>query len=215
VILLLDAGISGYLYRKSTNSAGSQACLTLYVADVSAPSLISSAGANLSTTAQLLAGETAANFFGDDLLDVAQSRSMARYVSRALASQRLSSSTFSDINGTISGSRQDRTVNLCVTNPDARTAQAAAGALGTAMTVARGRFIGTRMAQRTYVRVISDPTVGPASTSSSRLNFALRFFLGVLVALGAALLWDALDPHVRDAADAESALGAPVLARAP
>jgi capsular polysaccharide biosynthesis protein len=214
-ILLLNTALSGYLFRKSTHAAGYQSCLTLYVADVSSPSLIAAAGTNLQTTAQLLAGETAANFFADDLLDIAQSRSVSRYVAAEIGPKRLPSSAFADINGSVSGSRLDRTVNLCVTNPDAGTAQVVAGALGIAMTSARAQFIGPSMARRTFVREISDPTVGAAPTSSGRLTLALRLLLGLFAALGLALLWDAVDPNVRDAADAETALGAPVLAMLP
>jgi capsular polysaccharide biosynthesis protein len=83
------------------------------------------------------------------------------------------------------------------------------------MTSARAQFIGPSMARRTFVREISDPTVGAAPTSSGRLTLALRLLLGLFAALGLALLWDAVDPNVRDAADAETALGAPVLAMLP
>jgi capsular polysaccharide biosynthesis protein len=67
------------------------------------------------------------------------------------------------------------------------------------------------MAKRVYTRVISPASVGPAPTSHATLTLLLRLVLGVLVALGAAFLWDALDPHVRNRADVERALRVPVL----
>ena len=211
---MLDILVATALYARSARSAGYQSCTTLYVADVSAPSLVSAPSTTVLAT--LLSGETAANFFGDDILDVAQSRSVAAYVSRTLPGTALLTafphSSFSDINGSITGNRLDRTVNLCVTNPSSVTAQAAAGALATAMTSQRKRFIGSQMAHRTFVTVVSAPDVNPAPVSRSLLSFGLRIFLGVLLALALALLWDVLDPRVRDAEDVRRALDAPVLA---
>jgi hypothetical protein len=204
-IVLLDVVIAGYLYRKATHTAQSQACLTLYVADVSSPSLIAAAGTNLDTTAQLLAGETAANFFGDDILDVAQSKDVAHYLSQSTPGH-------PGLDGAVSGARQDRTVNLCVTNASAGIAAKAAKALGRAMTADRASFIGTRMAARTYVRVISPPTVSAVSTSHDKVDLLLRFVLGLAVAIAVGYAWDALDPRVRDERDVEQVTRAPVLA---
>jgi capsular polysaccharide biosynthesis protein len=211
VILVVDVLAAGYLFAKSTRSAGYQACTTLYVADTSAASMITAPSTSLQGLGQLLSGETAANFFADDILDVAQSRSVASSISASLAAARRPHTAFDDINGSVSGSRVDRTVSLCVTNPDSGSATAAARQLGIAMSKDRARFVGIDMAKRTYVAVISDPSVGPAPVSRSLLNLGLRFFLGVLFALGVALLWDAVDPKVRDREDVERALGAPVL----
>jgi capsular polysaccharide biosynthesis protein len=213
LIVALDLVVSGYLYRKADKSAGYQACLTLYVADVSAPSTISAPQTTLETAGQLLAGETAANFFADDILDVAQSTSVADFMKRrALASGRAEGSDLaSGFAGTVSGSRKDRTVGLCVSKPVGSTALAGGEALATAMTTERFRFIGKQMAKRTFVQVISAPQVGPAPRSHALLNFLLRVALGLLVALGLAYLWDAVDPTVRNVRDAEAALGVPVL----
>lgn len=208
VIIVLDVAASGYLYRKAHVSAGYQSCLTLYVGDLGAPSTIIAPGSNaLDTQSQALAGETAANFFGDDIVDVAQTRSVAAFVARH-AGPKLSPSTF---DGAISGSRLDRTVNLCVTNASASLAQKAGQALATALTTDRKLFFGP-MATRIYAGVVSSPQTSPAPTSHAVLSLLLRVFLGVLVALGVAFLWDALDPAVRDRTDLERALGAPVLA---
>jgi capsular polysaccharide biosynthesis protein len=68
------------------------------------------------------------------------------------------------------------------------------------------------MAHRTFVKQISAPGVGRTSASHDLLNLALRIILGVLVALGIAFLWDALDPAARDVRDVEASLGVPVLA---
>lgn len=211
-IVFLDALVSGYLYHKSARQAGFQACFTLYVADVSSPSLISAPPTSLAAEGQLLAGETAANFFADDVLDVAQSSAVARFVSARLRPQGLPSTAMSDVQGSVSGSRLDRTVNLCAANPNSASALAVAQQVGTAMTVDRARFVGPSMGRRTYVKLISPATVAPAPKSHQLLNLGLRVFLGVLVALGAALVWDALDPTVRGQRDMEQALGAPVLA---
>jgi capsular polysaccharide biosynthesis protein len=215
-IIALIVGFSlllgGYSFLKSYRSAGYQGCVTLYVADVSAPTQINAPSSTLETAGQLLAGETAANFFGDDILDVAQSADVARYVGKQLAPKHLPDSAVENIQGTVSGSRLDRTVNLCVANANATSALAAAQVLGTAMTSARADFIGAKMARRTFVKVISPASVAPVSKSRSLLNLALRIVLGLLVALGLALLWDAMDPTVRDRRDVESALGVPLLA---
>ncbi|HEY8685291.1 MAG TPA: hypothetical protein VIO57_06770 [Chloroflexota bacterium] len=209
-IVILDLLASGATYARSRHTAGYQACTTLYVADVSAPSLIAAPQTTLETAGQLLAGETAANFFGDDVLDVAESNVVANFVSARLAGRSLPSSSQSDINGSVSGSRHDRTVALCVTNPSGQTALAAASEVGTAMTSARSRFLGIDMARRTYVAVISSPTVGAVAASTSRLRLALEFILGLLLAGGIALLWDAADPTVRDRVDLEHLLNVPV-----
>jgi len=66
------------------------------------------------------------------------------------------------------------------------------------------------MARRTYVAVISSPTVGAVAASTSRLRLALEFILGLLLAGGIALLWDAADPTVRDRVDLEHLLNVPV-----
>jgi capsular polysaccharide biosynthesis protein len=210
IVLVLDVLFSGYQAVKSYRSVGYQSCLTLYVADVSSPSLIAAPPTSLQAAGQLLAGETAANFFADDILDVARSRSVADWVSGQIRSRALPTTAPGDI--TVGGSRLDRTVNLCVTNPNEASAQAAATALGTALTTERARFVGKPMAHRTYVQVISPPESGRAPASRSLLNLALRLILGLAVAVGLAFLWDALDPNVRGRQDAEAALGVPVLA---
>lgn len=208
--LVVLAGL--YSYAKSARHAGFQGCLTLYVADVSSPSLISAPSTTLDTAGQLLAGETAANFFADDILDVGQSSKVAGFISAKIAPLHLPNTGVADINGAVSGSRRDRTVNLCVSNPNSQSALSAAQALGVAMTTQRVRFIGKAMAHRTFVTVVSSAGATPATTSHHLIDLALRLFLGLLVALGLALLWDVLDPRVRDDADIERVLGAPVLA---
>ena len=210
-IVVLDVLLSGFSYRRANQASGYQSCLTVYVADLSAPSIVA-ASSSLETAAELLAGESAANFFADDLLDVAQSRSVAAYVSDQIALRGLSNSSFNAVNGSIGGARQDRTVNLCITNPTKATAAAAAAALGRAVTSARSQFVGAKMATRTFVKIISSPNTGPAPKSKKLLTLALQVVLGLFVALGLALLWDALDPRVRDRRDLESVLGLPVLA---
>lgn len=210
VVLALDALMSGVLFARSYRKAGYQACTTLYVADISAPGLISAPQTTLQGLGQLLSGETAANFFGDDILDVAQSQHVAAYISGRLSSRHLPSSGSGDI--AVSGSRRDRTVDLCVANPSSATALAAARELAVTMTTDRSRFVGRDMAKRTYVAAVSDPSVGRASSSRDLVSYALRLILGLIVAAGLALLWDALDPRVRDRQDVERALGTPVLA---
>ncbi|MGH2443383.1 MAG: hypothetical protein ACRDFX_09495 [Chloroflexota bacterium] len=198
VVIVLDLLISGYLLARASRHLAYQGCVTLYVADVSAPSLISAPQTTLDTAGQLLAGETAANFFGDDILDVAESQHVALFVTRRIQPQRLPNTSIGDINGSISGMRRDRTVNLCVSNPNSASALAAAGALGTAMTVDRGRFIGKAMAKRTFVSVISDPSSTKTSLRHDLTNFALQVIVGILVALGLALLWETMDPAPRE-----------------
>src|SRR5579884_3746552 len=126
LIIIIDVIVSLGLYVREHRSAGSQACLTLYVADVSAPSLIAAPNTTLQTEGQLLAGETAANFFGDDILDVAQSSRVATFISNRLRGRGLPTTDFASVNGSIGGSRKDRTVNLCTTNPNAQSALAVA-----------------------------------------------------------------------------------------
>ena len=209
-LIALDVVLAGATYARSRHTAGYQACTTLYVADVSAPSLIAAPQTTLESAGQLLAGETASNFFGDDVLDVAQSSRVAAYVSGAIARDRLPHSATADLNGAVSGSRRDRTVSLCVNNPNSATALAAAGALGQAMSAGRSAFLGREMAKRTYVAVVSTASVGPVAATTSRLRLGLEFVLGLLLAGGVALLWDAIDPAVRDARDVEQILGVPV-----
>jgi len=86
ILFLLDLLASGYLFAKSYRHVGYNGCLTLYVADVSSPSLISAPPTTLQTAGQLLAGETAANFFADDILDVARSGDVSSFVSRSIES---------------------------------------------------------------------------------------------------------------------------------
>lgn len=195
LILVVDILVSGYSFVKSYRHVGYQSCLTLYVADVGAPSLIAAPSDTLDTAGQLLAGETAANFYADDILDVSQSGTVASFISSRMAPQRLPSSTTADI--AVSGSRKDRTVNLCVSNPNAASALAAGHALGYAMTTARSDFMGP-VARRTYVHIITLPSVGAAPAGHNLVSLGLRLALGLIVALGVALLWDALDPR-RDA----------------
>lgn len=211
VVLLLDVLASGYLFARSYRHAGYQACLTLYVSDASAPSLILAPSTTLQTAGQLLEGETAANFFADDILDVAQSQHVAAYVSRLLQQRHLPSTATGDINGAVSGSRRDRTVNLCASNPNQASALAVAGGLARAMTAHRARFVGTGMARRTFVTVISDPSSAPVSSRRELLNLALRIILGALVALGLAFLWDAADPTIRNRRELARELGVPVV----
>lgn len=192
LILILDVLASGYSFVKSYRHVGYQSCLTLYVADVGAPSLISAPSATLDTAGQLLAGETAANFYADDILDVSQSGTVASFISARIAPRHLPSTAAADI--VVSGSRKDRTVNLCVSNPNAASALAAGQALGYAMTTARSDFMGP-VAKRTYVHIITLPAVGAAPAGTHLVSLALRLVLGLIVALGVALLWDALDPR--------------------
>jgi capsular polysaccharide biosynthesis protein len=217
-IILLDIVASGLLYARANKAAGFQSCLTIYVADTSAPTTVA-ASSDLSASAELLAGESAANFFADDLNDVAQSRSVAKWISNIFFQHPNADYTpdhiyldYAHVNGSISGSRQDRTDSLCVTNPNAGDATAIAKLLGKAMTTDRAQFVGKAMAKRTFVKVVSPPQTGPAPKSTKRLQLALQIILGILVAGGIALLWDALDPRVRDRHDLEAALGVPLLA---
>jgi capsular polysaccharide biosynthesis protein len=215
VIIVLDLLASGLLYARANKSAGFQSCLTIYVADTSAPTTVA-ASSDLGASAELLAGESAANFFADDLLDIAQSRSVAMWISTRISSgsqlqTRPSTSDYAHVNGSISGGRQDRTDSLCVANPNERSAGLVAGALGQAMTTYRSQFVGKVMAKRTFVKIVSPPSTGPAPKSRKLLQLVLQLILGVLVAGGVALLWDALDPRVRGTHDLETALGVPVL----
>ncbi len=205
VIVALDLIAAGASYARSRHAAGYQACGTLYLADVSAPSLIAAPPTSLEAAGELLAGETAANFFGDDILDVASSRSVASFISAHLSGQ-VSSST-SDIYGQVTGSRRDRTVSLCVNNANSATALAADRVLTQAMSADRARFVGKNMAGRTFVSVVSPASVATVPASSSRLRLALEFVLGLLIAGGVALLWDAFDANVRDEHDVERILG--------
>jgi len=211
VVVILDLLVSGILYTRSAKHAGFQACQTLYVADVSAPSIVSAPDATLQAEGQLLSGESAANFFADDVLDVSQSRNVALFASHRLARLHLPSTATGDIVGSVTGSRRDRTVDICVSNPNEASSLAIASVIGRAMTRDRALFMGTSIARRTFVMTVSTPAAAPAPASSSRLSLALRVFLGLLVALGFALMWDAVDPRVRDRRDVEQALGAPVL----
>ncbi len=198
LVLVLDILVSGYSFVKSYRHVGYQSCLMLYVADVGAPSLIAAPSDTLDTAGQLLAGETAANFYADDILDVSQSGTVASFVSARIAHLHLPSTAPADI--VVSGSRKDRTVNLCVSNPNSASALAAGQALGYAMTTARSRFMGP-VAKRTYVHIITLPTVGAAPAGTHLVSLALRLILGVIVALGLALLWDALAPARRPRLD--------------
>lgn len=211
VVILLDIVASGYLFARSYRHIGYQGCVTLYIADIGAPALVSAPSASLDTAGQLLAGETAANFFADDVLDVAQSQHVAAYISHRLRSRGLPTTGTADINGEIGGSRRDRTVSLCAANPNQASALAIARQLGTAMTTDRARFVGPGIAKRVYTTVVSDASVGKAPAGHDLLNLALRIILGVLIALGLALLWDAADPAVRDERDVSDALGVPVI----
>lgn len=208
-VLVLDVLAAGFVYSRSSRHVGYQACSTLYVADASSPSLVAAASSSVQT-AELLAGETAANFFADDILDVAQSKQVARYVSATLRSRNLPSTAEGDVEGAVSGARRDRTVDLCVANPEAASALAVAQVVDRAMTTSRARFVGKQMAHRTFVSTISAASVAPASSSSLKRDLSLRLVLGFLVAIGLALAWDALDPTVRDERDIEQAMGAPV-----
>jgi len=211
IIVILDLLVSGALYARSAKSAGFQACQTLYVADVSAPSIVSAPDATLQGEGQLLSGESAANFFADDVLDVSQSRNVALFASQRLARLHLVSAGIGAIMGNVTGSRRDRTVDICVNNPNETSSLAIASVIGWAMTRDRALFMGKSIAHRTFVTTVSTPTAAPAPVSSGRLSLALRVFLGLLIALGFALLWDAVDPRVRDRRDVEQALGVPVL----
>lgn len=210
-VVALDVIAVGYLYAKTARHPGYQACLTLYVADVSSPSLIAATDTSLQNSGALLAGETAANFFGDDILDVAQSSKVSDFMARYAASHAPAQASAS-FGGSVSGARKDRTVNLCVANSNEAAALAGAQALGVAMTSRRATFIGRNMARRTFVQVVSVPTAALVSTSHEKVSALLRLILGVLVALGLAILWDVIDPSVRDERDAARAANVPVLA---
>lgn len=211
LVLVADLLVSGYQFAHASRNAGYQGCVSLYVADVSAPSLISAPSATLDTAGALLAGETAANFFADDILDVAASQHVAAYVARSLSSRRLPTTALADINGAVGGSRRDRTVQLCATNSNRASALAIARQVGIAMTVRRAEFLGTAIAKRTYVTVISDASVDRVPAGRRLLNLGLEVILGALVALGLALLWDAVDPTIRGRDDVSQSLGVPVI----
>jgi capsular polysaccharide biosynthesis protein len=211
VLVALDLVISGALFLRSVRHLGYQACTTVYVADVGAPGLISAPETALQQEGALLAGETAANFFGDDVVDVAGSQHVARFVSRLLAGRNLPNTAQGDINGAVGGSRRDRTVSLCATNPNEQSALAIAGGVGLAMTRYRSLFFGSQMAKRVYTAVVSDPSASKASARHELTVFAEQFILGLLVAGGLVLLWDALDPRVRDRRDLAAGAGVPVI----
>ncbi|HEX8863353.1 MAG TPA: polysaccharide biosynthesis tyrosine autokinase [Actinomycetes bacterium] len=65
-------------------------------------------------------------------------------------------------------------------------------------------------------RIIADAVV-PSSPSRPRLlvNAGLGLLLGIMVAIGAALLWEHVDDRLRGSEDFESRLGAPVLGAVP
>lgn len=210
-IIVLDVLLAGALYARGTRHLGYQACVTLYVADVGAPSLISAPVTTLAAAGQLLAGETAANFFADDLLDVAQSQHVAAYVSARLRPRGLPNTAEGDINGAVTGSRRNRTDTICATNPNPRSAPAVASGIAFALTHRRALFVGRPMARRTYVGLVSDAATAPVAPGRERRDLLLRLILGLLVAGGLALVVDALDPRVTSARQAEAALAVPVL----
>ncbi|MGH2448462.1 MAG: hypothetical protein ACRDFS_07665 [Chloroflexota bacterium] len=205
-ILILDLLVSGALFYRSYHHTGYQASSTLYVADLGAT------GTSLQSTGQLLAGMTAADFLAEDVKDIATSQVVARYVAHSLAGRHLPDSSASDLNAAVGSSRVDRTVRLTVTSPSSATALAASRVLANALTSSRGRFMGTQMARRTLVKEISAPVATRVPANQQLTNLGLRLVLGVIVAFGAALAWDAVDPNVRDVADMEKILGVPVLA---
>lgn len=211
-IIAIAVLVSGYLYRRDTRNLGYQACSTLYVADVSSPSLVSAPPTTLAAEGQLLAGETAANFFGDDIVDIAQSQHVAAFAARQLQGRHLPSTSLADVNGSISGSRRDRTLSLCANNPNPTSATAVAAEVASAMTVHRSLFVGRNMARRTYVGVVSNPAVAPVSAGHARTNLLLRIVLGIVLAGALALLVEALDPRVVSRAQVEAALTVPVVA---
>jgi polysaccharide biosynthesis transport protein len=65
-------------------------------------------------------------------------------------------------------------------------------------------------------RIIADAVV-PDRPSSPRVvvNAALGLLLGLVIAIGAAILWEHVDDRIRGSADFESQLGAPVLSAVP
>lgn len=211
VLILIDLLVSGALFIRSVRHLGYQACTTVYVADAGAPGLISAPETALQNEGALLAGETAANFFGDDIVDVAGSQHVARFVSRLLRGRGLPSTSEGDINGSVNGSRLDRTVSLCATNPSEQSALAIAGGVGQAMTRYRALFLGKVMSKRVYVGAISDPSASKASARHQLTTFAEQFVLGLLVAGGLAFLWDAIDPSVRDRRDLAAGAAVPVV----
>ncbi len=194
IVVLIDVLVSGYLFAKSYRHIGSQACLTLYVSDIGAPSLVAVPTDLLDTVGQQLAGETAANFFADDILDISQGGQIASFMGSHVARLGLPNAAPGDLS--VSGSRKDRTVTLCVNNPSASSALAAGNALAAAWTSERTRFMGS-IGKRVDVMVITQPSVGSAPVSHGLVSLALRLILGLIVAVGLALLWDALDPARR------------------
>ena len=158
--------------------------------------------------------ERAARLMAADLREVAQSRIVAGDVARYVNSRGLGPVSPADVSGSVDAAGSGSTVSLSVSATNQLRAIGISRRLLADLSSGRSRFVGVAEARRSIVTIIGPTDVSRQSSREILSTFGLRTLLGLLVAIGLALLWDYLDDTVHGPEDAERYLGAPVLARA-
>jgi capsular polysaccharide biosynthesis protein len=151
-------------------------------------------------------------YLADDLAELLKSEAFAQDVS-ALLGYRVDPLTASNV---VRTQKTHRMIDVTVTGSTPQQALEIAEAYEQVARSSLQRYFGQFRAQNGVVEVVNRPEVSAANPLPVRvLNVLLRGLVGLLAGLGLAFALEYLDNTIRDAQEAEEALGLPVLGEIP
>jgi capsular polysaccharide biosynthesis protein len=151
-------------------------------------------------------------YLADDLSEIVRSRSFAEDVGAVLG-EPVDPKSISDV---VRTRKTHRILSITVTANTFARAQQLGDAIVKVLQTQGGKYIAPLAVQQGQVVVIDPPETqrgeGPLATVA---DIGLKTLLGLLAGLALVLALDFLDPHLRNARDAERTLGLPILGEIP
>ena len=151
-------------------------------------------------------------YLADDLSEIVRSHSFAKDVSVVLG-ENVEPKSISDV---VRTRKTHRILSITVTANEFAKAQRLGDAIVQVLSTQGGKYIASLAAQQGQVVVIDPPeTQRGEGAAAVLIDIALKTLLGLLFGLALVFALDFLDPHVRDARDAQRALDLPILGEIP
>jgi len=151
-------------------------------------------------------------YLADDLSEIVRSQSFARDVSVVLG-ENVEPKSISDV---VRTRKTHRILSITVTANEFAKAQRLGDAIVQVLNTQGGKYIAPLAAQQAQVVVIDPPeTQRGEGAAAVAIDIGLKTLLGLLFGLALVFALDFLDPHVRDARDAQRALDLPILGEIP
>lgn len=151
-------------------------------------------------------------YLADDLSEIVRSQSFAKDVSAVLG-ENVDPKSISDV---VRTRKTHRILSITVTANEFGKAQRLGDAIVQVLNTQAGKYIAPLATQQGQVVVIDPPeTQRGDGLTAVLIDIGLKTLLGLLFGLALVFALDYFDPSVRDARDAEGALGLPILGEIP